>query len=231
MDNSNKIILDLCGGTGAWSRPYLEAGYIVHVLTLPQYDVTNVYMGPSNLPGFDGAQIIAFRGTDPEIGDIAFRSDQIYGVLAAPPCTEFSLAKNGSGKPRDLAAGMEVVEACERIIRHCQLHGNLKFWALENPVGLLRKFMGRPQFTFQQWQYSAIAVKPTDIWGWFNHPTPTVKTRPEGIVKRYGSGKVNTFAWAPPKPPSWLDTTGLTRADLRSITPEGFAKAFFKANK
>lgn len=29
MDNSDKIILDLCGGTGSWSRPYKEAGYDV----------------------------------------------------------------------------------------------------------------------------------------------------------------------------------------------------------
>ena len=39
MDNSDKIILDLCGGTGAWSRPYREAGYDVRVITLPEYDV------------------------------------------------------------------------------------------------------------------------------------------------------------------------------------------------
>ena len=26
--NKDKIILDLCGGTGAWSRPYKEAGSI-----------------------------------------------------------------------------------------------------------------------------------------------------------------------------------------------------------
>jgi hypothetical protein len=25
--NENKIILDLCGGTGAWSKPYKDAGY------------------------------------------------------------------------------------------------------------------------------------------------------------------------------------------------------------
>ena len=25
--NKDKIILDLCGGTGAWSRPYKDAGY------------------------------------------------------------------------------------------------------------------------------------------------------------------------------------------------------------
>lgn len=39
MDNSKKIILDLCGGTGSWSRPYRESGYNVRVITLPDYDV------------------------------------------------------------------------------------------------------------------------------------------------------------------------------------------------
>lgn len=35
----NKIILDLCGGTGSWSKPYKEAGFDVQVITLPDYDV------------------------------------------------------------------------------------------------------------------------------------------------------------------------------------------------
>ncbi len=39
-DNSKKIILDLCGGTGAWSKPYADAGYDVRVITLPDYDIT-----------------------------------------------------------------------------------------------------------------------------------------------------------------------------------------------
>lgn len=37
--NSNKIILDLCGGTGSWSKPYKEAGYDVRNITLPEFDV------------------------------------------------------------------------------------------------------------------------------------------------------------------------------------------------
>lgn len=39
MKNSDKIILDLCGGTGAWSKPYKLAGYDVRVITAPEYDV------------------------------------------------------------------------------------------------------------------------------------------------------------------------------------------------
>lgn len=41
MLNSHKIILDLCGGTGSWSKPYKDAGYTVKVCTLPHYDVTH----------------------------------------------------------------------------------------------------------------------------------------------------------------------------------------------
>lgn len=40
MNNSKKIILDLCGGTGSWSKPYAKAGYKVINITLPEYDVT-----------------------------------------------------------------------------------------------------------------------------------------------------------------------------------------------
>ena len=32
MDNKEKIILDLCGGTGSWSKPYKDAGYDVKVI-------------------------------------------------------------------------------------------------------------------------------------------------------------------------------------------------------
>lgn len=39
----NKIILDLCGGTGSWSKPYKEAGYDVRVITLPEYDLFDTH--------------------------------------------------------------------------------------------------------------------------------------------------------------------------------------------
>lgn len=39
MQNSEKIILDLCGGTGSWSKSYRDAGYDVRVVTLPEHNV------------------------------------------------------------------------------------------------------------------------------------------------------------------------------------------------
>lgn len=55
--NKNKIILDLCGGSGSWSRYYKEAGYDVRVITLPEYDVTT-YEPPENVWGILAAPLV-----------------------------------------------------------------------------------------------------------------------------------------------------------------------------
>ena len=93
MDNSDKIILDLCGGTGAWSKPYKDNGYNVKVITLPNNDV-KTYNPP----------------------------DHVYGILAAPPCTEFSFARTNAKKPRRFELGMWVVEYCLKIIWDVQFY-------------------------------------------------------------------------------------------------------------
>lgn len=203
-DNSGKIILDLCGGTGAWSHPYKEAGYDVRLVTLPDNDVLTY---------------------EPPTG--------VYGILAAPPCTEFSVAKNGSRKKRDLALGMETVRACLEIIWKCQIHGKLAFWAMENPRGLLRRFMGKPVITFDPWEYGNEWTKKTDLWGFFKVPRPVVTVQPDGLTRRYANGKSNAFCWTTcnDRVPDWYEGPKLDRAARRAITPPGFAQAFFKANK
>ena len=208
MGNSDKIILDLCGGTGSWSRPYKEAGYDVRLITLPDYDV-RTYQPPEG----------------------------VYGILAAPPCTEFSIAKNGSHRSRNLHAGMEIVEACLRIIWDCRIKAKLQFWAMENPVGFLRQFLGKPHYTFYQWWFGDTGIKRTDLWGYFNDPKQMIFERPNDpyFIKQYKSGKKNQFAWAPPACPEWakeyIDRQPDKRAALRAITPPGFAQAFFRANR
>jgi hypothetical protein len=199
-----KIILDLCGGTGAWSKPYKDAGYDVRLITLPEYDVLDY---------------------DPP--------DNVYGILAAPPCTEFSIAKNGSHRKRDLEAGMEIVKACLNIIWKCRLKNKLAFWALENPRGYLRQFLGKPALTFDPWQYGDNWTKKTDVWGYFNIPKPTVSRTPENMTVHYPNGKSNSSAWTTcyDRVPDWYDGPKLDRTARRAITPPGFAMAFYKANK
>ncbi|MDR3350725.1 MAG: hypothetical protein LBN98_03625 [Prevotellaceae bacterium] len=216
MNNKNKIILDLCGGTGAWSKPYRDAGYDVHVLTLPDYDVTK--------NGYSKRDLHIYH----DGWHHAYPFSEIHGILAAPPCTEFSIAKGAMY--RDFEGAMEVVRACMDIIWHCRTYGHVKFWAMENPRGFLRQFMGKPAFTFEQWQFGTAAVKTTDIWGYFNTPKPTVKVRPERITTGIGH-RANGRDWAKLVAPDEYKHLNLDRAAIRAITPAGFAEAFFKANK
>ena len=199
-ENKGKIILDLCGGTGAWGKPYRDAGYDVRLITLPEYDVLD-YSPPKN----------------------------VYGILAAPPCTEFSVAKNTN--PRKFAGALKLVNACIQIIWQCRLNNSLTFWALENPTGYLRQFLGRPHYTFEQWQFGEQKIKKTDIWGYFNEPAPSVKTLPEELTIRIPNGRANARDWAKINCPPEYEHLKLDRAALRAITPSMFAQAFFKANR
>lgn len=213
MKNEDKIILDLCGGTGAWSRPYKEAGYDVRVITLPDYDITKYY-------------------TD----------EQVYGILAAPPCTMFSIARNDTTakEKRDMRKGMETVNACLRIIHSClydnyRLGKGLKFWALENPYsGYLKRFLGQPLFIFDPSEYGDKHTKKTALWGMFNKPKKTTKAITlKGDANNYVKSVERYFDdYKHLIPEGYREKTGLSmRTIVRSITPQGFAEAFFKANQ
>lgn len=213
ISNCHKIILDLCGGTGAWSKPYLEAGYDVRNITLPAFDV-RLYQPPEN----------------------------VYGILAAPPCTEFSFAKSNSKYPRKIKDGMELVEACLKIIWKVQYNlptslakrTSLKFWALENPFGLLRRFLGHPVLVWNPYDYGDPYQKKTCLWGFFNIPrkNPCMEYTKNYIHHITPSGTIGKkFDQLLSKEIHGEYYGKLTRQERRSITPAGFAKAFFEANQ
>ncbi len=191
-DNSQKIILDLCGGTGAWSLPYKSAGYDVRLVTLPEYDV-RTYSPPDN----------------------------VYGVLAAPPCNDFARQSTR----RNLRRGMEIVTACLNIIWECQYQKiGLAFWALENPNGMLKRFMGKPALIFQPLDYGNKGMKTTCLWGKFNKPVPTPIPMTFDEKALQDKHHIHPF-------PSAKEYPGVDRAGRRAITPPDFARAFFEANR
>ncbi len=183
----SKIILDLAGGTGAWSKPYADAGYDVRLITLPDNDVLT-YVPPGN----------------------------VYGILAAPPCTEFSLAKNSH--PRDFEGAINIVRACLSIIWQCRIEKELGFWCMENPRGFLRQFLGKPPLSIEYWWYGGDAQKYTDLWGYYEFPV-RLYTEPPELFRKWDKIKRKKRSH------------GLSRAAVRAITPPGFANAFFKANQ
>lgn len=221
-----QTILDLCGGTGSWSKPYRDKGYDVKVLTLPDFDV------------------VKWREYDWLIKLI--NKNKIHGILAALPCTMFSIARNDktARKPRDLKGGMEIVQACLDIVHECLCRQHrksgegLKWWALENPYsGYLKRFIGEPILTFHPYEYGDPYTKNTAIWGDFNIPTKNpVKPRkfehPTTKGARDFVSCVEHFRDLKDIPDGYLEKTGYSkRAVMRSMTPQGFANAFYKANK
>ncbi len=217
MTNADKIILDLCGGTGAWSKPYKEAGYNVIVVTWPYSDV-RYYELPFN----------------------------VYGILAAPPCTMFSDARTNAKTPRDLRGGMEVVEACLKLIWEAtwrtqsdqQKYSPLKFWALENPwYGRLKWFIGNPPFTFDPWEFGDAYKKRTALWGHYNEPIKThteinqVLTKEQIEKHKTNSQALPKFDYMKSKDIHPESFGKLDRQARRAITPAGFAQAFYEANK
>ena len=207
MFNEDKIILDLCGGTGSWSKPYKENGYDVRVID-PQEWIED---------DFGTGDVRLFKKP----------KEEIYGILSAPPCTHFS----GSGAwcwekkgKEPLLEGLSVVDACLRII----FITKPKFWALENPVGRLKHYIGDCKCTFQPYEYGDAYSKRTCLWGDFNMPEPTDIVEPDmveyiskkGVKKRMARIFYESFGLPPNE-----------RARLRSMTPKGFAKAFYETNK
>lgn len=224
-----KLILDLCGGTGAWSKPYADNGYRVHVITLPDYDVNNV--------GITDRELIFYGARTVKQPAIRVKLAQVHGVLAAPPCTVFSLANTRSTyelRP-DWQQGLITVQSCERIIRACMAKGYTAFWALENPFGHLRKFLGVPRYTFEAWWFDAEVAfsKRTDLWGYFKTPKRLVadEDRPARLSNQHRDQHRQTKAWYSPEVPAEYRHLALDRAAIRAITPTGFARQFAKANR
>ena len=180
MDNAIKVILDLCSGTGSWSKPYKEAGYTVIEIEIEK--------------GLD----VRLLKYNPEWN--------VYGILAAPPCTVFSYAGNRWQRTdNDYLNALSIVDACLRAV----VIYKPKFWALENPYRKLKWWLGEPRFVFDPYFFGDAYTKKTALWGEFNIP------RLKPVFPEEGSKMCNK----------------IRNPKQRAITPEGFAKAFFEVNQ
>ncbi|GAB3272918.1 hypothetical protein GCM10027347_44910 [Larkinella harenae] len=203
MNTDEKLILSLFDYTGAWAQPYIDAGY-------------PVLLWDKQIEG----DILLEDG---QLSDTAWKSlmgysSDVYGILAAPPCTYFA-ASGARWWPLIPEESLTLMIALAQLVmifaEHCE---NLKFWALENPVGRIEKLIPelKPyrRMSFDPLDYGDPYTKKTILWGNFNtnlYSTPAINL--------YGS----MMHKIPPSVPN--------RQALRSATPKGFARAFFNANR
>lgn len=202
-----KTILSLCDLTGTWSKPYVDAGYNV-------------------------IQVDLQRGADQDIRLLAKREEPVHGLIMQPPCTQFTVAGSRWWKkkgPGPLLEALALVDACMRAVVIYQP----AWWVLENPVGRLGTYLGKPAHIFHPWHYAGYResvgkdvprtdryTKQTCLWGSFTmperKPLPPVIGSPE----------------MPAQGSSWIHRLGPSedRANLRSMSPQGFSLAFHLAN-
>ena len=197
-----KRILDLCGGTGSWSLPYARAGYDVLIIDPLRNETVESYLNKLRY-------MIKIEG---------YRDLPCHGILAAPPCTEFSSAgaKHWDSKdPALLDAAIGTVRACYEVIQIFKPD----WWAMENPVGRLAEccpFLGGWKHTFDPWEYGDPWTKKTCLWGEFVMPPKTYTDK--RMVPNMSHERVHRMPGVK------------GRAMLRSMTPPRFAEAFFRSN-
>jgi hypothetical protein len=209
-----RTILQLCADTGSDTWAYRSD---------PRYDVITI-------------------GAD--IGVQNYHPDRpIWGIIANPVCTEFSPAKYGTAfgggerVARDLDEGMWLVRECLRVIEEAQP----QWHAIENPAGgLLRSFLGKPDFAYEPWEFGSPWTKRTALWGTFNPPAP-IYGKWEDVPKLpiYARpGRKPSIAFLHKSAfqliPEFRDSgmpAPTTDAEFRSLCSQGFAHAFKAVNQ
>jgi len=191
-DNANKTVISLFDASGEWSKPWADAGF--NVVT---YDLQT----GQDIKDFDAASLLEEHG-----------NDNVWAILAAPPCTDFASSGAQYWKSKDADGRTELSnELVRQVLRTVELL-RPAVWAMENPVGRMAKLNELPpaQLTFQPNLYGNPYTKKTLLWGNFNNQLPQAPVEPTDgskIIKISGNNKYE-----------------------RSLTPEGFAYSFFTAN-
>ena len=231
-----KTILSLFDHSGAWSKPYLEAGYSVERFDLKRgRDVLHLWQ---------------------DVRNGLWSERQVHGILAAPPCTDFSgsgaqywPAKDANGTT---AASLRLIDATLGIVRMLKP----KWWAMENPAGRLNRL--RPELKeegpvyFHPWEFAGYQSE-TPEWTTMLEARDAVdaggrltKAQVQAVID-CGCYTKRTGLWGDFQMPfrnsftpircstqgSWTQLLGgksERTKELRSITPAGFARAFFLFN-
>ena len=198
----SQVVISLFDHSGRFVEPWAAAGYTCYCVDV-QHPAGQTWMGNVCLVGGD------VRHFSPPPGHIAF-------VAAFPPCTDLSNAGAHLFRVkglRALAAALDLVgtaaDLCERL-------GAPYF--IENPKDQLRHYWREPEHRFSPCEYAGWLANPTDeaytkhTCLWTGHGFRMPEKRPvfpiHGSMVDKLSGSKN-------------------RANIRSLTPRGFAAAVF----
>lgn len=214
-----RTVISLCDLTGNMVQPWIEAGYNA-VLVDPQHEGNEGFesVGPY------GQRIERIAGTIEDAMDrlgYLVRNCDLSMVFGFPPCTDMAVSGARWFKTKYEADKLFQAKAV-MVAEQCRTIGRLSGapWFVENPVSVLASAFGKPQHSFHPADYTAYEpndnyTKKTCLWtgGGFIMPAPA-KDPTLGAPD-------NRIHFASPGP---------ERANFRSATPMGFARAVFEAN-
>lgn len=153
-----KVVEFFCG-TKSISKAFKKAGHKTLTLDFDNYHKPDIC---KSILDFDIKDLDGFK---PDI------------IWASPPCTTFSVMSNFNywdfPYPKNSKASINLAFVLKTLEMIDELKP--KYWFIENPRGLLRKFkfmMKLPRKTVTYCQYGAEYMKPTDIWTNATHWIP-----------------------------------------------------------
>ena len=207
--SSKKVILSLCDFTGQWPRPYIEAKKEMNgeLVNIDHDNVTSITADVRDIESW--LDTMSSEWTP-------------HAVLCALPCTDFASSGARWFKQKDESGvtdkSVDLLRACIRIAERSKT-----WWALENPVGRLPQWIGKPKMYFQPCDYGDAYTKKTALWGDFNTDLPKKPVKPVYYKTKDGKKRGSHH---------WYTMGGKSQKTktLRSITPTGFSSSFFKAN-
>lgn len=206
------VVISLCDITGNFTKPWTDAGYDA-VLVDPQHGM-NTSDGQVTKLALTVEEALPHLAALVTTGRVAF-------VAGWPPCTH--LAGSGARWWESKRAADPMVQAkAVAVAEQCRTFGQASGapWLVENPSGALSQVFGKPDHTFHPWWFTALEpadnyTKLTCLWTGNGFRMP-----PRHFDLSLGEPD-NRIHFAPP---------GRERANFRSATPMGFARAVFAAN-
>ena len=225
-----KAVISLFDYTGAISKPYLDAGYVVY--QFDQQLENNLYVGNGKRNWHIGGD---YREWTPIIESIYDQYD-VAIILSQPSCTDLAvsgaahMAKKRLANPDYEAEAMDMVLLAKRIADE---HGTP--YAIENPVSRISTLWRKPDFYFHPYEYGGYL--PED-----DTPPNYVTPARDCYSKKTGQWTGNGFIEPVRKPVSLpegykyslhhlkLGGSSLRTKNLRSACPRGWAIALFEAN-
>jgi hypothetical protein len=203
---TSPVVVSLCDHTGKMVRPWADAGYECWCIDL------------QHPKGRQREGNIVWWGED--ILEWFVRPGTIYAIaFGFPPCTDLA----ASGARWWKGKGLNGLSEAIRLVARCaELFDLMEVpWMIENPIGSLSSYWRQPDAKFDPCDYGGYLTPPGDeytkrtcLWTGNGFVVPLPKP-----VFPYEGSRMHLI------PPSE------DRANLRSETPEGFAKAVFLANE